>query len=136
MRAFSLRREFPDVFHKLLTPPLIPPGPLTMMTLEPEHFPYVLRQRQMTLKASGQMTVLIDPEGRRRRSPAARRFWCRPTPASNNPVDAGTPLVPGFESQDLFLATSGPQPLVLDNVEDIVLVVNYSVTLPPGLLSR
>ncbi|KYF55782.1 hypothetical protein BE08_14620 [Sorangium cellulosum] len=45
VRVLSLRKELPDVFHRLLTSP----GEPVEMTLLPEHFPFVIRRARMTL---------------------------------------------------------------------------------------
>ncbi|WP_437734504.1 neuraminidase-like domain-containing protein [Sorangium sp. So ce1335] len=55
VRVFSLRKEFPDVFHRLLTSP----GEPVDMTLLPEHFPFVIRRARMTLALAN----IVDDEG-------------------------------------------------------------------------
>jgi hypothetical protein len=126
VRAFSLRREFPDVLHKLLATPLgSPPPPLVAMNIEPEHFPFVIRQRQIAMTAQS-VTVRIDPKvGRKVASGAAVAVFADD---SQTPL-AGADLVPGFVSQDLFLQQAST-PLVLDDVDDIVVIVSYTVDKP------
>ncbi|WP_441291589.1 neuraminidase-like domain-containing protein [Sorangium sp. KYC3313] len=55
VRVLSLRKEFPDVFHRLLTSP----GEPVQMTLLPEHFPFVIRRARMTLALAN----IVDDEG-------------------------------------------------------------------------
>jgi hypothetical protein len=124
VRAFSLRREFPDVFHKLLFPasPLAP----TTMTIVPEHFPFVIRQRQMTMTAAA-LSVRIDPKvGKTIPLGASVAVF---TDSAQTQTLPGQVLVPSFASQDLFLRATGPV-LVPDNVEDVVLIVSYTVGKP------
>jgi len=129
VRAFSLRREFPDVFHKLLVSPLAsPPAPLTTMTIVPEHFPYVIRQRQMKMRTptTAPVSVRIVPKvGKLVPSGAAVSVFSDASQAPMTDVE----LVPGFAPQDLFLKQSAT-PLVLDDVEDVVVIVNYTVDKP------
>ena len=49
VRAFSLRKEFPDVFHRLLTGS-DPAG--VQLQILPEHFPFILRSNRPDLKLS------------------------------------------------------------------------------------
>ncbi|WP_437912582.1 neuraminidase-like domain-containing protein [Sorangium sp. So ce302] len=55
VRVLSLRKEFPDVFHRLLTSP----GEPVDMTLLPEHFPFVIRRARMTLTLAN----IVNNEG-------------------------------------------------------------------------
>ncbi|WP_437943248.1 neuraminidase-like domain-containing protein [Sorangium sp. So ce281] len=55
VRVLSLRKEFPDVLHRLLTSP----GQPVDMTLLPEHFPFVIRRARMTLA----LADIVDDEG-------------------------------------------------------------------------
>ena len=44
------------------------------------------------------------------------------------PLAADSELIPGFAPQDLYLFLVQPSPpLVLDDVEDVVVIVNYMV---------
>jgi hypothetical protein len=113
--------------HKLLATPVAgspPAPPLIAMTIEPEHFPFVIRQRQMDMTAQS-VTVSINPKvGAKIPAGAAVSVFADddqpPTPV------ADAPLVPGFQSQDLFLQQAST-PLVSDDVEDIVVIINYIV---------
>ncbi|WP_437990437.1 neuraminidase-like domain-containing protein [Sorangium sp. So ce145] len=55
VRALSLRKEFPDVFHRLL----VNPGEPVDVTLLPEHFPFVIRRARMTLELAN----VVNDEG-------------------------------------------------------------------------
>ena len=53
------------------------------------------------------------------------------TDPDKNQTLSGAELAEGFASQDLFLFLAQPSPpLVIDNVEDIVVIVNYTVGKP------
>jgi len=54
VRAFSLRKEFPDVFHRLLTSPAETEVSLQLL---PEHFPFILRSSRPEM-------TLLDAQGR------------------------------------------------------------------------
>jgi hypothetical protein len=129
VRAFSMRREFPDVFHKLLATPLSPPAPTTM-TVVPEHFPYVIRQQGFTLTVQS-VKVIIEPK-LGKAAPAGTTISVCTDSAGTTPLATQT-LLQRVPSQDLFLqqvSKNPPQavtPLVLDDVEDIVLEFNYTV---------
>src|SRR6185312_14049380 len=68
VRAFSLRREFPDAFHRLLTNPNPNGEPLQIL---PEHFPFSLRsiRPELTFLEDGKVDVHaiskaeVDPSG-------------------------------------------------------------------------
>jgi hypothetical protein len=129
VRAFSLRREFPDVFHKLLAgAPTSPPGPSAVMTILAEHFPYVIRQRQLVMTVSSAVKVLFVPKVGKTISSAASLSIFEDA-AMMEPLVVDSELIPGFEPQDLFLFLTQPSPpLKIDDVEDVVVIVNYTVT--------
>jgi hypothetical protein len=132
VRSFSLRREFPDVFHKLLSTPVTPTPPAITMTIEPEHFPYVLRQRQMAISVLSPPTIEINlkvgaslPQGTPTPGVSITDNQQPPQPLAGEVLLGG----PAFTSQDLLL-TQTTNPLVLDDVEDIVVTISYQVAKP------
>jgi hypothetical protein len=127
VRAFSLRREFPDVFHKLLAgAPTSPPGPSAIMTILAEHFPYVIRQRQLGMLTSTVKVQFVPKVGKTISSAASLSIF---TDAEmTEPLVEGSELIPDFEPQDLFLFLTQPStPLNIDDVEDVVVTINYTV---------
>jgi hypothetical protein len=124
VRAFSLKREFPDVLHKLLFPSS-PPAPRTPMTIVPEHFPFVILQRQMKMKAVSATSVSarIDPKVGK---PPGGSVLVFDQPTGPDPVDEL--LNDNFTPQTMYLQPSG---LLPDNVDDVVVIINYKVAKPP-----
>lgn len=139
VRAFSLSKEFPDVFHRLLTSTS---GPTTM-TLLPQHFPFVIRNKRMTMTIAGDvgMRVVLASgatlSGAKlsvssaSTSGAEVSLAAQTAPVTVSPVYQGKQseldgetLLDGWSSQDLTLTQKG---LTLDKVEDIVLVFTYTV---------
>jgi hypothetical protein len=57
-RLISIRGEFPNEFHQMLHPPADTPQATTVQ-LRREHFPYALRDRDLTLLADGGVTVYV-----------------------------------------------------------------------------
>lgn len=55
VRVFSLRKEFPDVFHRLLT------EQTAVMTLLPEHFPFVLRHARLGMSVVPDGSTVQNP---------------------------------------------------------------------------
>ena len=95
VRAFSLRREFPDVFHKLLTPPLHPAR--AAHHDDPRAGALPLRASPATDDDEGVGTDdrPHQPEGRRV-GPRRRDGLVSTDPAGNNLVDTNTPFDPGL----------------------------------------
>ena len=143
VRAFSLSKEFPDVFHRLLANTTSP----TTMTLLPQHFPFVIRNKQMKMTivsvatnidlAAGaatdpQPTFTVNtstdvpsPDGdiSLATSPTGMKIFSKTTLGSS--LANAAALLPGWTSQDLTLTQTG---LTLDQVEDIVLIFTYTVS--------
>lgn len=145
MRSVSLREEFPDVLHALLTSPNNP----VALSLRPEHFPFLLRQGLATLTLAGTSPFKIrvhsvikagvDPDD----VPTGALLSLTPAGAPPTPPDkpflgdsdvrvaeASTTngeLVPDGAPTTWILQQTGLDPAL---VEDLVLLVNYTVTLP------
>jgi len=119
VRAFSLRREFPDVLHKLLFPSS--PPARTPMTIVAEHFPFVIVQRQMKMTATS-VAVRIDPKAGKQAGGTVQ-VLAVPT----GPGDVSTLLNDNFTPQTIYLQQSG---LLPDNVDDVVVIMNYTVKPP------
>jgi hypothetical protein len=100
------------------------------MTVVPEHFPYVIRQQGFTLTVQS-VKVIIEPK-LGKAAPAGTTISVCTDSAGTTPLATQT-LLQRVPSQDLFLqqvSKNPPQavtPLVLDDVEDIVLEFNYTV---------
>jgi hypothetical protein len=146
LRTISLREEFPDVLHALLTSSNTP----VALNLRPEHFPFLLRNARATLSLAGASPFTVrahaivkagaDPSD----LPAGAMFSLTPegsvpptTPdkpflgASDVLVAEGSTtsggLVPAGAPTIWTLKQSGLDP---ELVEDLVLLVNYTFTLP------
>jgi hypothetical protein len=141
-----LREEFPDVLHALLTSSNTP----VALSLRAEHFPFLLRNARATLSLAGSSPFTVrahaivkagaDPSD----LPAGAMFSLTPegsvpptTPdkpflgASDVLVAEGSTtsggLVPAGAPTIWTLKQSGLDP---ELVEDLVLLVNYTFTLP------
>jgi hypothetical protein len=135
VRAFSLSKEFPDVFHKLLAAQ----GQDVSMTLLPQHFPFLIRNKRMTMALSTDRPPAINIDFVAGASPGtvvlsingtAATFGQPTTTTTGLKVIAGTNalsglLLSGWTSQNLTLNQTG---LTLDAVEDIVLILTYTVS--------
>jgi hypothetical protein len=149
VRAFSLRKEFPDVFHRLLTSP-DPAG--VQLQILPEHFPFILRgsRPELTLLDSqGRVDVHavlkaeVDADGAFTNAKLALNPPAPPpaTPpfvtlssigSSDGPPrvagaslpTGGTTLLPDWAPQTWTLVQ---QNLHADTLEDLVFVVKYKV---------
>ncbi|HXU07290.1 MAG TPA: hypothetical protein VN903_40340, partial [Polyangia bacterium] len=125
VRAFSLRKEFPDVLHRLLTGP----GSVNM-TLLPEHFPFLLRDKQMTITVKDPVEVhILLKTGQTLPANATVSVNGHQANLTTPVVEVDTDLeqsalVPPWTSRDVPLAQAN---LSLETVEDIVLVVTYTV---------
>src|SRR6185312_360687 len=144
VRAFSLSKEFPDVFHRLLANSTSP----ATMTLLPQHFPFVIRNKQMKMTivsvttnidlvagapAGGSPTFTVntsaaapgstDPALSSGQSPTGMQVFSKTTPAA---ALTSATLLSTWTSQALTLTQTG---ITLDQVEDIVLMFTYTVSL-------
>jgi hypothetical protein len=138
VRAISLKKEFPDVFHRLLSSDS---EPITL-SLSPEHFPFVLRSANFRLELMDDGVVkvhVVTKPGAEFESPALSvkaEGAALPTPLEqlslqedatvivDNRNLGTTDLVPDWEPQEWTLAQTG---LTTDNVEDIVFIAKYTV---------
>jgi hypothetical protein len=148
MRAISLREEFPDVLHALLTNSNTP----VALSLRPEHFPFLLRNGRATLTLAGNspFTVrahaVIKAEADPSDLPAGAvlslipQGTLPPLPPDSPFMTGGDPrvleaeasfangaLVPDGAPTVWTLKQTGLDPAL---VEDLVLLVNYTFTLP------
>ena len=128
VRSFSLRREFPDVFHKLLAAPIGSPpvGPSATMTLLPEHFPYVIRDQRMVMKVAQTPAVSVRIIAKVGKTLPTSP----PVPNVSAALTANQTLVSNGNPQDVGLTQVGLQtiPSVFDVVEDVVVIVPYVVS--------
>jgi hypothetical protein len=117
------------------------------MTLLPQHFPFVIRNKQMKMTivtvvtnidlvagapTDPQPTFTVNtstdvptPDGDISLvpSPTGMKVFTKTTPGTSLANSAA--LLPGWTSQDLTLTQTG---LTLDQVEDIVLIFTYKVS--------
>jgi hypothetical protein len=56
VRVFSLKKEFPDTFHRLLT------EQSGTATIAPEHFPFVIRQAQLAMTSEDKIDIHVVPK--------------------------------------------------------------------------
>jgi hypothetical protein len=129
VRAFSLSREFPDVLHQLLTE-----TGAVAMTLLPEHFPFVIRNKQMAMSmTAANIDVHIDLKpGSVGPTPASFTFSVNGNTVTGAVAQVITAsvskgsstLLQGWSPEPVLLQQSG---LSLDAVEDIVLVFHYTI---------
>jgi hypothetical protein len=135
VRTFSLRREFPDVLHKLLfAAPTSPPSP-PVMTLAPEHFPFMFLQKRMPITVLGTPVVHVVPKaGKTPIGGTVSVVSATTGTTTTSPVQDGTPLVTSGKTTDLTLqstlATSPPGQAGLpppDDIEDVVVIIFYKV---------
>jgi hypothetical protein len=96
------------------------------MTILAEHFPYVIRQRQLGMLTSTVKVQFVPKVGKTISSAASLSIF---TDAEmTEPLVEGSELIPDFEPQDLFLFLTQPStPLNIDDVEDVVVTINYTV---------
>lgn len=135
-RAFSLKKEFPDVFHRLLT------EESATLTLTKEHFPFVVRDARLSMAVVPEENApdhpvrahVIPKPGAT--LPSDIQLGLNSATLTNVNVSTGIGLVDlskgeaalvATASEDWELAQSG---LPVDAVDDIVLIVNYAVTAP------
>ncbi|WP_437780974.1 neuraminidase-like domain-containing protein [Sorangium sp. So ce1097] len=133
VRVLSLRKELPDVFHRLLTSP----GEPVEMTLLPEHFPFVIRRARMALSLANivnndgyvDVHVITKPGATLSGADISLNGGAA---ASLNPQNgiavqslpkSGTALLQNWAAETWALRQSG---LNADTIEDIVLVVRYT----------
>ncbi|HYQ42767.1 MAG TPA: neuraminidase-like domain-containing protein [Polyangiaceae bacterium] len=137
VRAFSLRKEFPDVFHRLLTSPA---GTEVGLEILPEHLPFILRSSrpELTLLDDGQVTVRaiakaeIDPSGVFDDAQVAfNNLTLLDLDSSADPRVAIKALPTGYTQ---LVEDWAPQPWTLkqsglsaDTLEDLVFIVKYTV---------
>lgn len=135
-RSFSLREEFPDVLHALLSG-----SPSVGMTILPEHFPFLFRDSNWELaQSTSQLTAYWLPK--RGISGSSTLYlqsgsgaedsvdFTIQTPFTarsvHDDLDKGTDtLLPGWAPETWNLRQTG---MDLTNTEDVVLLVKYKVT--------
>src|SRR6185369_356997 len=138
VRVLSMKREFPQVLHQLLSS-----GTATLRLL-PEHFPYLLRQQRYSMK-------LLDPNGNlglhavlRAALPTSAQL----TLALNGGAPSGAANLGGTPQNGVvtsailrgtadLLANWGPEEWLLtrqgltpENIDDLLFVVEYTVQAP------
>ncbi|WP_438017756.1 neuraminidase-like domain-containing protein [Sorangium sp. So ce315] len=133
VRVFSLRKELPDVFHRLLTSP----GEPVEMTLLPEHFPFVIRRARMALSLANiaddegyvDVHVIIKPGATLSGADISLNGGDEAPLNPQNGIAVqslprgGTSLLQDWAAETWALQQHG---LSADTVEDIVLVVRYT----------
>jgi len=139
VRVLSMKREFPQVLHQLLSS-----GSATLRLL-PEHFPYLLRQQRYSMK-------MLNAQGNLGLHAVLRASLPTPaqltlslnggTPAgadnlngepSNGVVATSIPrgtadLLPNWTPEEWLLTRQGLTP---ENIDDLLFVVEYTVEAPP-----
>jgi hypothetical protein len=136
VRVLSMKREFPQVLHQLLSSE----GTSATLRLLPEHFPFLLRRQGYSLSlldANGNIGVHAVT-----RSPlptdANLTLALGDGPSASGPlggqpengvvttsVQRGTdPLLPGWAPEEWVLTQQGLSP---ENVDDLLFVVNYTL---------
>jgi hypothetical protein len=129
VRVFSLKREFPDAFHRLLT------ENEGMAAITPEHFPFVIRQANlaMTVVPGASIGVHVVPKVGAT-LPAAKLKLngnAEATLSVTNGIGiadlpkADTTLLPGWAPEAWTLAQDGL--LTTAVTDDVVLIVQYTV---------
>jgi hypothetical protein len=148
IRTISLKKEFPDVLHQVLTSP---DG--GRLELGPEHFPYILQSfgHSLVMRSDGtagnllQIILVGKPgakvSGRLRLDPAtsgtnASIAEFNRTSAFGNDLDervlkASAGYTDTSVLRSWVLAQDGGMGLTEQNVEDLILVMNYTVA-PTG----
>jgi hypothetical protein len=136
-RAFSLRKEFPDVFHRLLT------ADSATMTLTKEHFPFVVRDAGLTMAVVAEdgapdhpvRAHVIPKPGVT--LPNDMQFGLNTSTLTNVNVSTGIGLVDLSKGDAAALLATATEDwelsqlgMPVDAVDDIVLIVNYAVTAP------
>jgi hypothetical protein len=136
-RAFSLRKEFPDVFHRLLT------EDSATMTLTKEHFPFVVRDAGLTMAVVAEdgapdhpvRAHVIPKPGVT--LPNDMQFGLNTSTLTNVNVSTGIGLVDLSKGDAAALLATATEDwelsqlgMPVDAVDDIVLIVNYAVTAP------
>ncbi|AUX48445.1 hypothetical protein SOCE26_099790 [Sorangium cellulosum] len=136
VRVFSLRKEFPDVFHRLL----VSPGEPVDMTLRPEHFPFVIRRARMTLalvnvvndQGRVDLHVITKPGATLSSATFSLNGGDQKSVNPQNGIavqslpkggDASTTLLQNWAAETWALQQQG---LSADTVEDIVFIVKYT----------
>jgi len=99
------------------------------MTLVPEHFPFVFRQRRMPLAASGPATIRVIPKVGKSKPAGTVSITSATTGNETGPLEAGTELVKDGNPTDLTLQST-LQASVADDVEDVVVIIDYTVGKP------
>jgi Tc toxin complex TcA C-terminal TcB-binding domain len=136
-RVFSLKREFPDGLHQLLT------SGSTTLTIQAEHFPYLFRDRGYALNQQGMLTMAVMPRGGASETVSGSVNFALNTGAPSGPVaisgtgvtrvDVGAartqPLFNGGNSEQWTISQAAPNNLTLNpnNVDDIVFELRYTV---------
>jgi hypothetical protein len=127
-RLVSLRHEFPNEFHQMLHPPAGAPQ-ATTIELRPEHFPYVLHDRDLSLlaatvyirQAEGDPLELEDVDLTVKAAAATGAWNTEGDLHSASYPTTGDPL--GTWALDAGIAA-----LPADQVEDIYLLLRYTAT--------
>jgi hypothetical protein len=156
VRAISLRQEFPDVLHRLLAVPNTP----VPMTLQPEHFPFIVR----STAPRGSLSILEEEIDNQTQHPirihAVLKADADPEAAfedaliSLTPQGSSPPTTPNqefnvlddnpriasataFKGDDALLTgwsqetwTLKQTGLAADKIQDLVLLLKYKVELP------
>jgi hypothetical protein len=137
VRVFSMKREFPDALHQLLT------ARSTTVTLLPEHFPFLFRQPDFKLEPKdGSIVLIIETKGAVPETTVRLKVG---TGTSEKSVKAGgrgfirDSLTRGAQQffaggderwtleQAPIDTSTPPGGLTVDNVEDVIFVVHYVV---------
>ncbi|HEX9640672.1 MAG TPA: neuraminidase-like domain-containing protein, partial [Candidatus Krumholzibacteria bacterium] len=131
IRVFSLKQEFPDVFHQLLTNPGVDVG----MLLLPEHFPFLFRDRRLPLEYTADRVEL-----RARAKPDASLDGSLSVNGQDASTINGTEIVlasplHGKTEGDALLSDYQPETWTLNQtgldlagVEDLVFILKYRIT--------
>jgi hypothetical protein len=146
VRVFSLRREFPDVFHRLLTNPSAAGEPLQIL---PEHFPFLLRSTRpaLTFLEDGKIDLHaivkaeVDPQGVLQGAQLGLAIAAPNDPPPTPTVhDVSVLNDPRVASLTVTTTEQGPSPgwvpqtwvlkqtnLHADTLDDLVIVARYTV---------
>lgn len=134
-RVFSLKREFPDALQQLLT------SGSTTLSILPEHFPYLLRDRGYTLTPLDQLRLVVLPRGGAqgtangslgfaRGAAASGPYAISGTGIASTNIDLGSTALFSSGNETWTLAQSNPANLTLSpsNVDDIVFELGYTLS--------
>jgi hypothetical protein len=129
-RLFSLRYDFPNAFHRLLNPS--PGSPqFTEFEVSRQHFPYFLSEKNLQLTG---VTVYLKPKTKGA-SIDPSEFELNDVPPTGNkwePHFEGSLLAGAFAFTDSpikkWAIKDGPPGLNKEQLEDILLLLNYTVS--------